>query len=141
MNRILFPVEDTNPSEKALSFACEFARSYGAEIVVLHVRPYIESMSYPYAPLPELWDEEAFQKLSERITQTAANRFTTEGLNATVRNLTGDPASEILICAGEESCGMIILATHSKNAIQRFLMGSVANKVVSHAKIPVLLVR
>jgi len=141
MKRILFPVEDLNVSEISLAFAVQFAQSFGAEVMILHVQPFNEPMSYPYAHLAEPWDEEAFNQISERIVKNALNRFSEFGITVDTRIVSGNPASEILECAGEENCDMIIMSTHSMNTIKRFLLGSVTNKVVLHSKIPVLVVR
>lgn len=141
MKKILFPVEDLNMSEKTLALTLDFCVKFGAEVVVLHVQPLNEPISYPYAPLIETWDEDAFNQISERIVTNAAAKFSEAGITVSTRILSGSPASEILECAGEENCDMIIMNTHSMKTLKRFLLGSVANQVVLHAKIPVLIVR
>lgn len=141
MRKILFPVEDMNPSQKALDLAIELAQGYEAEILILHVQPYSEPLSYPYAHLTEPWDEDAFNQVSERIVANAVSLFRETGLVVTTRITSGNPASEILESAGDENCDLIIMCTHGMGTIKRFLLGSVTNKVVLHAKIPVLVVR
>lgn len=140
MKKILFPVEGMTVSEKAVAMASEFGQGAGAEIVILHVQPYGEAISYPYAHLAEPWDEEAFNKVSERIISQALGHFPS-GLKVSSRVVSGDPASEILECAGEEGCDLIIMSTHGMGTVKRFLLGSVTNKVVLHSKVPVLVVR
>lgn len=141
MKRILFPVEDLNIPEKALALVIEFGQNFGAEVFILHVQPFNEPMSYPYAHLAEPWDEEAFNQVSDRIIANAVNKFATSGLTVKSNIISGSAASEILECAGDQGCDMIIMSTHGMNTIKRFLLGSVTNKVVHHAKIPVLVVR
>jgi len=141
MKRILFPVEDMNISDKALALAIEFSQSLKADVVILHVQPFSEPMSYPYAHLAEPWDEEVFNQISERIIAHASDKFFEAGITAIPRIISGNPASEILECSGEENCDLIIMTTHSMTTVKRFLLGSVTNKVVLHAKVPVLVVR
>lgn len=141
MKRILFPVEDMTVSEKALAMTAEMCRCLDAEVVLLHVQPFSEPMSYPYAHLTEPWDEDAFNQISERIIDHAVRVFTEAGMTVTSRITSGSPASEILECAGEERCDLIVMSTHGMNTIKRFLLGSVTNKVVLHAVVPVLVVR
>lgn len=141
MKRILFPVDSLDIPEKALAMAIELGQSFGAEIVLLHVQPYNEAISYPYAHLPEPWDEEVFNQISERIIANAAARFAEAGIPVTRRIVSGNPASEILECAADEHCDLIVMSTHGMNAVRRFLLGSVTNKVVVHANLPVLVVR
>ncbi len=141
MKRILFPVEDMTISDKALALAAEFSQSLKAEVVLLHVQPFSEPMSYPYAHLAEPWDEEVFNQISERIIAHAQEQFLKVGITATSRIITGSAASEIVECAGEENCDLIIMTTHTMSTAKRFLLGSVTNKVVIHSKVPVLVVR
>lgn len=53
----------------------------------------------------------------------------------------GDPAETILRVAGDSACDMIVIGSHGLGAISSMLLGSVAMKVVSQAKMPVLLVK
>ncbi|MCA9804807.1 MAG: universal stress protein [Cyanobacteria bacterium HKST-UBA02] len=55
--------------------------------------------------------------------------------------LVGDTASTILDCARGRGCDLIVVGSHGKNAITRFVMGSVSNKVLQHAACPVEIVR
>lgn len=141
MKRILFPVEDLNIPEKALEWTLELGKSFGAVVVLLHVQPYNEPLSYPYAHLHDPWDDLAFNQVSEQIIMNAVSKFAASGLKVRTHMISGNPATKILECAGKENCDMIIMSTHSMNSIKRFLLGSVTNKVVLHAKIPVLVVR
>ncbi len=141
MKKILFPVEDMNISEKALAMTAEYAQCFGATVFLVHVQPYYEPMSYPYAHLAEPWDEEALNQVSERIISNAVSKFTEAGLTVESRVVSGNPASEILECAEAEACDLIVMSTHGMGTVKRFLLGSVTNKVVHHARIPVLVVR
>lgn len=141
MKRILFPVEEMNLPEKALALTIEIGLSFGAEIVLLHVQPINEPLSYPYANLTEPWDDEAFNQISERIINNALSRFMPTGLQVISRVISGNPSVEILESAADEQCDMIIMSTHGMGTIKRFLLGSVTNKVVLHSKVPVLVVR
>ncbi|MBK9145558.1 MAG: universal stress protein [Candidatus Melainabacteria bacterium] len=55
--------------------------------------------------------------------------------------LVGDTASSILDCARERGCDLIVVGSHGKNALARFVMGSVSNKVLQHSACPVEVVR
>lgn len=141
MKRILFPVEDLNIPEKAFEMARELGESMGVEFILLHVQPYNEPMTYPYAHIAEPWDDEAFAMVTDRILESAAAKFSSAGLVAVTKIASGDPATEILEYAEEENCDMILMSTHGMGTIKRFLLGSVANKVVHHAKVPVMIAR
>ena len=53
----------------------------------------------------------------------------------------GDPAEEIVVLAKDEKIDLIIMGTHGKGAINKFFFGSVAQKVVRDATVPVLTVK
>lgn len=141
MKRILFPVEDMNLSDKAVAMTVDLAQGLKTEVVLLHVQPFNEPVTYPYAVMVQPLDEEAFREVSERIIANAAAVFSRYGVSVASRIVSGNPASEILECAAEENCDLIVMATHSTSTLQRFLLGSVTNKVVLHGKVPVLVVR
>ena len=75
-------------------------------------------------------------KYLEAITAASQGR----GLNATWVYKQGTPAHEITAYAVEHQMDLIVMATHGAGEIA-WLLGSVAQKVVSHAPVPVLLIR
>ena len=52
----------------------------------------------------------------------------------------GDPAKEIAEAAAREGCDLIAMSTHGRTGVKRWLMGSVADKIIHHAHIPVMLI-
>lgn len=52
----------------------------------------------------------------------------------------GQPATEI-ISEAENGCDLIVMATHGRSGLNRLVMGSVAEKVMRHAKVPVMMVK
>jgi nucleotide-binding universal stress UspA family protein len=76
--------------------------------------------------------KEYLGKVEQRLKQ--------KGISAKSVVLEGPPAEEILRYAGKENVDLIIIATHGKTGISRFLFGSVAEKVSRHAKMPVQLI-
>jgi nucleotide-binding universal stress UspA family protein len=63
-----------------------------------------------------------------------------EGFEASAHVFRGDPADVIATSARESKVDMIILATHGKSGTKAFWSGSVANKVCSQCKVPLLLI-
>ncbi|MBO4369276.1 MAG: universal stress protein, partial [Desulfovibrio sp.] len=63
------------------------------------------------------------------------------GVDAQGQVLIGYAAEEILNRATEENADMIVMGTHGRKGIDRILFGSVAEKVVKNARIPVLTIR
>lgn len=134
LKRILVPVDFSTCSNKALQYALPFARQFKADVVLLHV-------VVPHPAVPELGpvDMEAMSDgraeldtLTEKVR--ARNRCT-----ALLR--VGDPAREIVEAARESGADLIILSTHGRTGLAHVLLGSTAERVVRHARCPVLVVR
>jgi nucleotide-binding universal stress UspA family protein len=89
-----------------------------------------------------------FAKQIERETEaaqnnlnTAATVLTAAGIHVETEIQAGRPAEIILDVANSSGADMIAMATHGRDGIRRFLMGSVADRVARHAHVPGLLVR
>lgn len=134
VRRILVPVDFSDDSPIAL--ALELARAYGAELDLLHVVEEavlptiygVEPLS-PGAPLYLERTEGALKKLLEEH----------DIADLTVRTSVrvGHPARVILEFAQEDRSDLIVIASHGRTGLGRLLMGSVAEKVVRLADVPV----
>jgi len=139
---LLVPTDGSPASLAAAGPAEKFARLFNSEIFVLHVeRPVVSpgailpgmeagSMPPPSEPTPSLDDE---------ATREAAERFRRAGLRVTRRTVLGDPAAEII---DQASAGidLIALATRGRSGFSRWLTGSVTERVLRHAAVPLLIV-
>jgi nucleotide-binding universal stress UspA family protein len=138
--KILVPLDGSPLSEKVLPHAQALAKSEGAEIILLSVpvTPNLEFM----ARTPGLAD--IVIEDSEKETRAYLDKETTllkeEGAKVTSIMREGPIPEVILKVADEIHADMIAMSTHGRSGIQRWLMGSVADRVVHHAHIPVMLV-
>jgi len=138
MNKILLPV-DGSESTKTYEMAKSLALKYDATLLILHV-------DEPITPI--YWANDTLTLENPTITCTEnggpiveeASKFFTEVEIETMCRF-GDASSVIIEVSEEENCDVIVMCTHGMSAIRRFLLGSVTNKVVHHATIPVLVVR
>jgi len=140
IRHILVPLDFSESAEKALYYAVSFAEQSGAAITLLHVCP------VPYYPgefggLPTtLPDEPPTDKLQAHLEATA-KRLVPIPICERVLLRTGTAADEICQVARECRIDLIVIATHSRPALKRLLLGSTAERVVRHAPCPVLVVR
>jgi nucleotide-binding universal stress UspA family protein len=143
IDKVLVATDFSEASQSAVLYGREFARTFGAELHVLHI---VES--------PVMWGgAEAvtvdFVRLEAEIqaaAQNTLNRIVTaedrEQLKAVTAIRTGSStAFEIAAYAGAESIDIILMGTHGRGMMGHLLMGSVAEKVVRIAPCPVLTVR
>ncbi|MCA8964103.1 MAG: universal stress protein [Planctomycetes bacterium] len=141
IRRILCPTDFSPTARHAIDYALEMARSFGAEIVLLHVIP---DMGYP---LRSFGTVSAFPNLREEIhkrgTEELAELQAQLGTDVKITTELRDGASHhaILDCAKDVGADMIIIGTHGHTGLKHMLLGSTAEKVVRSAECPVLTVR
>jgi nucleotide-binding universal stress UspA family protein len=134
---LLVPVDFSEISQKALDLAKELAAKLQAEIVLIHV---FETPIVLYPEIsPALIDSiytESFPAAQRALADLAAR---SGGLRTMFRE--GIPGSEIVRAEEELSPKLIVIGTHGRRGIRRFVLGSVAEYVVRHATAPVVTVR
>ena len=111
----------------------------GARVTLLHVHPMtvVAVLDYTYAEPPELVAE-AVEAISVRLKSWADDLTTpAEMIETAVK--TGQPAHEIITAAADYD--MVVMGTHGRTGVSRFLMGSVAERVVQGAPCSVLVFR
>lgn len=137
---ILVPTDFSPPSEAAFDRALEYARAFGAEIVLMHAYE-IPVVGFPEGALVATAElvSELDAGTREGLEREAASR---EGSGVTIRTVVkqGDPATMINETAAEVGAGLICIGTHGRTGLSRMLLGSVAEKVVRTAAVPVLTV-
>lgn len=140
VQRILCPIDFSDPSTHALEQATSLAGVYGARLTVLHVRPTVTphpdlSPEGPVAP----WLVAELEELRQRVA-AACREATAAGVDVEPLATAGLPAAEILRCAVALPADLIVMGTHGTSGIQHFVLGSVAEKVLRAASCPVLTV-
>lgn len=138
--KIVVPLDGSLLAEQALSFLPRFASPLQTHIdLVCVVQPWVYALGMSEATpisvindLHENW--KAYLHQQEIFLQ---------GLGYTVQShvLDGDIAAEILALAVKENADLIVMSTHGRSGFGRLALGSVAERVLQHATIPLLLVR
>lgn len=142
VRRIVVPIDFSEYSVSALRYARAFAQHFGASLILLHVNePTVFPSELGYAPIAaETLDQQLREDAHNRLKVLAAE-CTSEGLKAETEIRVGRPFNEIVTAAQEMDADMIIIATHGFTGLTHVLMGSTAERVVRHARCPVLVVR
>jgi universal stress protein A len=145
IRKILVPVDFSEPSQAALAYAAELAKSFGAVVDVLHV------WEVPsFLPARQLAVEgSADQALVDIVKESSESHLNAFVAEATKRGVAvhdsmaelGTPAHTIVERATEGGYDLIVIGTHGRTGVSRVLIGSVAERVVRHARCPVLSVR
>ena len=136
--KILVPTDFSNCSEEALEYATALARESGGTLVIVHAEETLapfESNELYYGLLETDYHE--IQKMLDEVKPTDP------AVTFQRRLLRGNEvaATKIVNYAKEENVDLIVIGTHGRTGLKRFLLGSVAEAIVRHAPCPVLLVK
>ena len=141
--RILFPTDGSEITHKALQQAIGLARLSGAELQVLSVKepfPYSAISEMQPVPPQEFYDAQervALGRVNEALATARAAGITAQG--DTVEALHAWEA--ILDHATARSCDLVVRASHGRRGVSALLLGSETQKVLTHSKLQVLVVR
>src|SRR5262245_46318654 len=140
---ILHATDFSRSSNRALTTALDLATATGARLIIV-------SIVVPIVPLvPEqtlqmgAWRDievETRKWAAARLARLAA-RAKAEGIRVSTRLANGDPAREIVRAARIEKAELIVIGTHGRTGFSRLMLGSVAQKVISTARCPVVTVK
>jgi len=142
-DRILVPLDGSPLAEQALGCAITLARALPAEIVLLRAvsippdtEVVLNSVGLEVATLREQVEEEASSYLREVASEL-------EDAHLVVRQVVrhGPPSEAIVDYAAEPDIRQIVMTTHGRTGISRWTHGSVAERVLQSASVPVLMVR
>ena len=143
ISRILVPVEYSDHCRTALEYAGGLAAQLGASIDVIHVW---ERPSFVPDSLVVAEPGQAARSLIELIREGAEREMgaflskATLPASVTVRHhlMSGDPTRAILDFAAKHQPDAIVMSTHGRTALRHLLMGSVTERVVRVAPVPVI---
>jgi nucleotide-binding universal stress UspA family protein len=121
--KILVPISCDDHSLGVVGPALEFAKLFGSHVVVLHV----SEGPNCFIPVPQM--------------TAAFERFRAGGVTVEPLLRQGDPAAEILDVCETQGSDLIAMTTHGRAGVSRWMLGSVAEKVLRGAAVPVLVVR
>lgn len=133
MNKILAPTDGSLESIKAVKKAAEIAESFSAELVVVNAQDiHVESVST---------DIKERRRKAEKVFALVKEELRGIEPKTSYKMLEGNPADEICKFAEKDNFDLIVMGARGLSGIKKFLLGSVADKVVHHAKVPVMINR
>jgi universal stress protein A len=142
VQRILCPTDFSGPACTCVRAASELAEHFGAELILVNVVPAIPTLppdpNYVFK-IPE-YEKYLHADADEQLRKARAELV---GKNVRVRTMVGHgpAADEIVLIAKKEGVDLIVISTHGSTGLERWVFGSVAEKVVRLAECPVLTVR
>jgi nucleotide-binding universal stress UspA family protein len=145
--RLLVATDGSSHSLRAAEAAVEMARLYNSTIIAL----YVVDIGKEYSPLGDLTSRSSedmiagirsnLQDQGEAATRSVVEMAEKAGIPAIRRITEGYPAQDIIRIAEDEKVSLIVMGGIGATGLERFFLGSVADKVVRSSKIPVLVVK
>jgi nucleotide-binding universal stress UspA family protein len=136
-DNLLFPTDGSPGATAALDHALDVAAAHGATVHLLNVADTAQDS------VTRIGDEviDTLETEGERIVDEAAARANERGVSTETVVLQGEPYSTIVDYADERETDLVVMPTHGRKGLERFLLGSVTERVVRRANVPVLTVR
>ena len=144
---ILVPTDGSELSGNAARIAVRLAASLGARLTALHVvPPYSFPISDGTVVYAEIFTPEEYKESTEKYARAILGAIQAEAKSAGVECAalavtSPAPWDAIIKAAQSQKCDLVVMATHGRKGIAGVLLGSEANKVLTHSTIPVLACR
>lgn len=140
MRKILVPVDFSEYSDYALEVAAQFAKTYKADILVLHMMGLSEAY-LTKSPSEEAAEAHYYMKLAKQRFTKLLDKPYLKGIRFTELVQNYKIFSEINELAIEEGVDLIVMGSHGKSGIGEFFVGSNTEKVVRTSEVPVLVIK
>nr|WP_315228849.1 universal stress protein [uncultured Limnohabitans sp.] len=144
--RILVATDGSTLSKKAITSAIALAALSGADLVAVKVTPrypqsYFEG-SLPLNPTEVAKIEKQWADDAQKMLDTVVKAGKAKGVSVKPVVVKSDIVSDAIIAAAKkQKADLIVMASHGRRGIKRLLLGSETNQVLTHASVPVLVLR
>lgn len=147
VNKILLAIDKSGYKNKATAYAITLAKALGSEVTVIHI---IGKSSFGatgdllgyYRGGKLKAYQDALKKEAEKLLKGAVELGQSEGVTMHSEVIMDSSAEKAIIdYAKKQKMDLIVIGTKGMTGIERFLMGSVANDVITYAHCPVLAIR
>jgi len=137
---ILVPLDGSSLSEQALPWAVDLAQKYQTQLILFRV-----------GLLPDIWSLQDAPEMDSRLDEleslcmkyllTIEARLQAQGVSVKAEYAVGNATQRIVERSNQPDCSVVVMNSHGRDGLTRWMIGSVAEKVARHAGCPVLLIR
>lgn len=129
---LLVPLDYTGCAHEVARHASQLASAFGASVTLLHVIP---DLTGAHGASTRAIEDEALAELQGLRTLFA------EGVDVRTDLRHGEPAETICAALAHDGADLVVMGTHARTGLRRFVLGSVAERVIRAVHVPVLVVR
>ena len=143
---LLVATDGSKLSDKAVTHAIALAQALGSTITAFYAAPDYPMPAYADGVVYEPVSRKEYAKLSaqdaDKILERAVAKAKSAGVECkTAFAIAAAPWEAILAAANKHKCDAIVMASHGRRGISAVLLGSETQKVLTHSKLPVIVVR
>ena len=143
---LLVATDGSKLSSKAVAHAIGLAQAVGAKVTVFYAAPDYPMPAYADGVVYEPVSRKEYSKLAAQDADKILNEAAAKAKAANVEckttySIAAAPWEAILDAAKKNKCDAIVMASHGRRGISAVLLGSETQKVLTHGKLPVIVVR
>ena len=145
ISKILVAVDGSDPSFNASTYAIDFAKRNGAELIVLYIVSPVPYSQFEYANIGRMKEiesiemEKAQREVVDKVKQKATENKVSVKTDVLIKYTS--VVKEIVEYAEDNKVDMIVIGSRGVTGLKKLLLGSVANGVVTYSHCPVLVVK
>lgn len=148
LKRVVIPLDGSPLAEQALNYIPRVVAPKGT-IILVSIIEVPSDYDYALVDMPmtivtaRQYSEKDYETALSRVVdylKAIKERFVLQGYTVDIVVETGDPANMINQVAGNEKADTIMMTTHGRTGLSRFLFGSIAQKVMAHMVCPVMVI-
>lgn len=148
--KVLLPIDDSKFADAAIEAVITQTRQEHTQVLVLHV---VDWNNFMPTPFPRVGEEPMYStrqlesmiegetRKAQELVKSAAQRLQAVGFQAATSVREGDAKMAILECATEWGADLIVVGSHGRRGVARFVLGSVSEAIARYARCSVEIVR
>ncbi|MFB6155264.1 MAG: universal stress protein [Haloferacaceae archaeon] len=137
-DEILVPTDGSRAAEQAIEHAVDIASQYGARIHALYV---VDASAYSSLEAGSEVVMDALEEEGEEAVDHVAARAAEADVDVETTVIAGAAYRSILRYADDNDIDLIVMGTHGRQGLDRYLLGSVTERIVRTSDVPVLTIR
>ena len=135
---ILIPTDGSKLADQGLAHGLALAKSLGAKVSVIFVVEPFSEMSGRFLEVVARYAELRKEQATDVLDRAAKAAKEASVSCETIQVENEQPHQAIIAAAEDKGCDLIVMSSHGRGGLSKLLLGSVTNKVLTHAKTPVL---
>jgi nucleotide-binding universal stress UspA family protein len=139
VSNILVPVDFSETSKKAMSYAAHLASMFNAKLTAAHIIPAFTAFTYAFPGDPAEYEAKALAETKRLLPDEIPANYRDQLHTQTIAKC-GDVEDELLGIVADEKVDLVVMGTHGRRSLQRCLLGSVTEGILRRVPVPILTV-